>query len=155
LINNCSGGGSNSNSITSTITITRAVAVTGTIASDSGDSHRCNDCRCGDDLVDYGGNLCSGLWWMDDSSFVRDVFCPLDDPLNRCGLNNSLSSNLWHIVFDMLNGVVFSRQDFPWDGLHVATLLEFSDGALPGHHFSVLTDLIVHDWSLIGDVLKS
>jgi hypothetical protein len=87
--------------------------------------------------------------------FVGDVLCPLDDPLDGRGLDDSLSSDLWHVVFDMLNGVVFGRQDFPWDSLHVSSLLVLGDSALPGYHLGVLTDLKVHDWSLIGDVLKA
>jgi len=150
LVNNCGGGG-DSYSITVASAISRAVAVTGTIASDSSGG----DCGCGDDLVDDGGNLCSWLWWVNDGSFVGDVFCPLNDPLNRCGLDDSLSGNLWHVVPNMLNGVVFSRQDLSWNGFHVAALLELGDGALPGHHFGVLTDLIVHDWPLVRDVLKA
>jgi hypothetical protein len=84
-----------------------------------------------------------------------DVFSPLNNPLNRCGLDNGLSGNLRHIVPDMLNGVVFSRQDFPWNSFQIATLLVLGDGALPGHHLSVLSDLIVHDGPLVGDVLKA
>jgi hypothetical protein len=87
--------------------------------------------------------------------FVGDVLCPLDDPLDGRGLDDSLSSDLWHVVFNMLNGVVFGRQDFPWDSLHVSSLLVLGDSALPGYHLGVLTDLKVHDWSLIGDVLKA
>jgi len=92
---------------------------------------------------------------MNDGSFVGDVLCPLDDPLDGRGLDDSLSGNLWHVVPDMLNGVVFSRQDLSWNRFHVATLLVLGDGALPGHHLSVLTDLIVHDCPLIGNVLKA
>jgi len=92
---------------------------------------------------------------MDDGSLEGNVFGSLDDSLNRRGLNNGLGGNLWHIVPDMLNGVVFGRQDFPWNSFHITALLVLGDGALPGHHLSVLTDLIVHDCPLIGNVLKA
>jgi len=92
---------------------------------------------------------------MNDCSLEGDVFGPLNDPLNGRGLDNGFSSNLRHIVPDMFNGVIFSRQDFPWNSFHIAAFLVLGDGALPGHHLSILTDLIVHDGPLIGNVLKA
>lgn len=55
----------------------------------------------------------------------------------------------------MLNGIVVSSVDSARNGLEIPSFLELGDGALPGHHFSVLADFVVHDLLLVRNIFEA
>ena len=91
---------------------------------------------------------------MDDLSLNGNVLSPLDNSLDGDGLDSSFRDNLGNVLLKVFDGIVVDLGDLPWDGLGVPPLLILSDGPLLGDPLSPLTDFIIGDSLLEGDVLN-
>jgi hypothetical protein len=85
----------------------------------------------------------------------RDVLGPLDDAFHRNSFDGRFRNDLGSVLPQVLNGILINLSDISRGCLHIPPLLIFSDSPLVKNPLSPLTDLVVSDPLLEGNIINS